>query len=104
MHRRLEQQRQEQMEAQRQQQMAAGYYGGYYGGQPMYGSPAGNPYQPNAGRRGGMGSYFWCVGARSLMANFLSTPLGGMALPLLGGLAGGLLLVSIHLSMNILDG
>lgn len=66
------------MEAQRQQEMAAGY--GYHDGQPMYGYPAGGPYQQGygggmggggmggggmGGQRGRMGSHFlvcwdWC--------------------------------------------
>ncbi|KAG2350220.1 hypothetical protein BDR05DRAFT_1054365 [Suillus weaverae] len=59
-----------------------GYSGGY--GPSLYGPPAGDPYAYNGGRygRGGLGGRRGGFG-------------GGMALPLLGGLAGGLLLGDI---------
>jgi hypothetical protein len=75
-----------------QQRPAGGYYGGsQYGyGQQMYGAPAGSPYYRGYGNSpfgGGYGGF----GGRQRYGN---GGFGGnnIAMPLIGGLAGGLLL------------
>jgi len=74
-----QQQYQERLAALQQQQQQQQYAGGAYGGSPMYGAPAGAPYQQAGYGGGGFG------GRRG-------GGMGGLGVPLLGGLAGGLLL------------
>jgi len=76
-----QQQYQERLAAlQQQRQQQQQFAGPAYGGAPMYGAPAGAPYQ-QAGYGGGGG-----FGGRR------GGGMGGLGVPLLGGLAGGLLL------------
>ncbi|KZT30694.1 hypothetical protein NEOLEDRAFT_28796 [Neolentinus lepideus HHB14362 ss-1] len=86
-----ERQRQELMQQRMEymrQQYAQGYPGqSAYSSRPVYGPPAGNPYAMNGGY--GYPGYGSGIGRRGGFGG------GGMALPLLGGLAGGLLLGDI---------
>lgn len=79
------------MEAMRQR-YAQGYSGqSAYSSRPMYGPPAGNPYSMTGGY--GYGGYGRPLGGgMGGMGGMGGFGGGGMALPLLGGMAGGLLL------------
>ncbi|RDX52033.1 hypothetical protein OH76DRAFT_1470727 [Lentinus brumalis] len=100
--RQLAEQRRLRQQALEQQRMSSPFgrlggsssYGSQYGrpfGQPMYAAPAGNPFSMGMGRRPGMfgGGYGGGYGGGMGMGGMGGM---GMGLPILGGLAGGLIL------------